>query len=116
MRTTGIGIVHHDDVAVTQLMPDRVHDGARGTLHRCHEDRQSGFALRHHFKTLRIDDRIGAVRHFGNHRREGGAGMHQIHLIGHLLQAAANDGEIERVHAQPSWVRTREPKSVSVAT
>ncbi len=47
-------------------------------------------------------DAVGAVVGLGDHRREGGAGKGEVHLVADLLQAGLDDGEGDGVESMPS--------------
>ena len=112
MRAAKIGIV--DDIDVTRVrgcrraLADQPDQLGSGILHGADKDRQTAGTLRDQRAVRSAIDAVRTVIRLGDHRREGGAGETQIHLVAGLLQPGLDDAKGDRVEthdAPPTLIR-----------
>src|SRR5262249_45002480 len=117
MGAAEIGVVDQDHVTSFEVAT-ALDDGLSRELHHPDKYRQSEFALGDDLAGGAIIDAVGAVKALGDHRRERGFLVDQIHLAGHLPQTVLNDRQrhgIER-HVTPTEItRLPRPSTKAVA-
>src|SRR6516162_489228 len=118
VRAAEIGVVDQDHVTrfeVAAPLDDGL-GGERGELHDPDKYRQSEFSLSDDLAGHAIVDAVRAVKALGDHRRERGFLVDQIHLAGHLPQAVLNDRQCHRIerHVSPTEI-TRLPRLSTTA-
>ena len=101
MGAAEVGVVDDVDVAGVGgeglALGDALDEDAGRELHGADEDRKSAESLGNQRAVEGGVDAVGAVVGLGDHRREGGAGEGEVHLVADLLQAGLDDAEGDRV-------------------
>ena len=100
VRPAEIRIVQDEDVAVIErdsLLAYPIDHRLRRELHRAHEHRQTELTLCDQLARIAVIDAVGAVERLRDHRAERRAHEREIHLVAHLLQAALDHRQRDRV-------------------
>ena len=109
VRTAFVGVVEQPGVAVDDAAT--LGSGALGRAYRkghgAYKYRQSGLALHQRVAALGVVQAVAGVVRLGNDGVERAAVQRGVHLVGNLLQSAAQDRQRDGVHCGRRHLRCR---------